>query len=108
MGMGEPIQTESRFIYTSYLSPHLSIAKLDELAEFVIRGNGTSYWGAIIAGAKLLVVSAYYLARSRMVDSELIIRKQHNAYLEQAKSRSDLDGDDLSSEPRSPEAPRAP
>ena len=69
--------SDPRFDYTQPVAAGLSVSQLDAMAEFVTTNNGGGgMFSAIIAGLKLLVVSAYFIARKAMIDQAMALQKQ--------------------------------
>lgn len=85
---------EFRFDHRQWKSKKVDIDKLDAVMDVVL-DSGTSTWGSIVAGIKVLIFFAYLWARKRLIDEEFMIRKQQYEQGRVNDNRDDLSQDDL-------------
>jgi hypothetical protein len=61
-------------------APAITVAKLDEMADFIINPKPTSAVATIAAAVKLIVVCAYLFARWRLIDDAAARAAAQQAY----------------------------
>lgn len=85
---------DSRYQYIQSL-PAFSVAQLDGLMTFVT-ASGTGTVGAIIAGVKIILVTAYVIAREKLTSQEATALKQQYEQAQGNKNQSQINNDSLS------------
>lgn len=102
--MTDPIQTpivqqDPRYVYEDIGPTSISVARLDQLMTFVMDApQGT--FGAIISGVKILVVTAYMVARERLIAQSQEYSKQQYERKKAADNQSVIDHDTQGNQPR--------
>lgn len=66
--------TDPRFNY-QVPTPPVSVEQLDDFWKIVV-SSGTGTWPAIIAGVKIILLSALFFARERLIAQEQLRAKQ--------------------------------
>ena len=82
---------ESKPTLLSYGSPKITVERLDEMVDFIKDGNGVGKMAWIIAAAKLILVSAYLIARRSLIQNNIERAAQQKLIDDQIGIGEDLD-----------------
>jgi hypothetical protein len=81
-------------VKNKYYPKSISLEKLDMIADIIIKPT-TGKWESFLAGAKLLMVFVYLIARKNILDQEREAAKQEHEIQTGNEDRSELDRENL-------------
>lgn len=86
--------SDFRFDYKKHRSKNIDPKMLDDLMEIVLI-SGTSYIASIIAGTKVIIFFVYVIARKKIIDNLLLIKKQEYEQKRVQSNTSDIGEDEF-------------
>lgn len=73
-----------------YGRPSLSVSDLDSLKDAVLN-VGTGTWSTLVSFVKLLAIGAYFIARKRVIEEEILIERNQDRSDQINDDRDDVD-----------------
>lgn len=99
---GTPVSTDPRYTYEDIVKPAVIT---DEMLGNLARGifaPDTGIWATINMGIKLAFAVFYFFCRDKLIQGEMLRKKQVYERDQVPANQNEVDGDDLGSEDRKP------